>query len=276
MCTKARASGWSFRLVKEGEISSLSLFITLTYNTDHVPVTKRGFMSLDRDTFIENPNYEKQLKRWEQGKRKKKPKEEIFKSSHLTLFFKSLRKAGHKNVRYYAVGEYGGITWRPHYHIILFNTDIQAVLDHWKLGEVHFGTVSEASIGYTLKYISKTKKVPQHQNDDRVPEYSRMSKGIGANYLTDKMKEWHKKNLDERLYVPLEDGKKAPMPRYYKDRIYNKQERGHLKGVMEKLAYQKEMEERLLLGENYETIIADRVKNNKLKQSKNENNGKSI
>lgn len=274
MCSKARSSGWSFRLVKEGEKSTISLFLTLTYNTDHVPITKKGFMSLDRDQMIKNPKYQKQLKAWENGKRKRKPKETVFKSSDLTLFFKALRRAGNNNVRYYAVGEYGDTSWRPHYHIILFNVEIQQVINCWTKGEVHFGTVSEASIGYTLKYISKQKRVPQHQNDDRVPEYSRMSKGIGENYLTPEMIQWHKNNLDERLYIPLLDGKKAPMPRYYKDRIYNSQERGHLKGVMEKLALKKEEEERLLLGENYDTIIADRVKNNKLKQSKNQKNGK--
>lgn len=270
MCTKNRASGWSFRLVKEGERSSLSLFVTLTYNTDNVPITKKGYMSLDRDIIIPNPNYKKQLIAWENGKRKRKPKEQIRQGSDLTNFFKKLRKATkQKDIKYYAVGEYGSQTWRPHYHIILFNVDIQHVLNAWTKGEVHFGNVSEASIGYTLKYISKNKKVPQHANDDRVPEYSRMSKGLGSNYLTDDMKNWHKNNLNERLYIPLKDGKKAPMPRYYKERIYTKQERGHLKGVMEKLAYDRDQEERKLLGDQYEQIKIDRIKNNKLKQKQN-------
>lgn len=276
MCSKSRSSGWSFRLRKEGDTSSISLFVTLTYNTQSVPITKRGYMSLDRDQWVDNPKYEKQLKQYEAGKRKRKPKKKVFKSSHLTLFFKTLRNAGNKNLRYYAVGEYGGITFRPHYHIIMFNVEIQEVLNAWPHGEVHFGTVSEASIGYTLKYISKEKQIPQHQNDDRVREYSRMSKGIGANYLTDNMKQWHKNDLDHRLFIPLEDGKKAPMPRYYKERIYNKQELGHLKGVMEKLAFQKEKELRDLHGDNYDTFIAETVKSNKTKQKKNENNGTKI
>lgn len=268
MCTKARASGWSFRLVKEGERSSLSLFVTLTYNTDHVPITEKGFMSLDKDRKITNPKYEKQMEAFRNGKRKTEPKRIITEGSHLTKFFKRLRKKS-PNIRYYAVGEYGSKTWRPHYHIILFNADIQSVLDSWKLGEVHFGNVSEASIGYTLKYISKEGKVPQHKNDDRIPEYSRMSKGLGDNYITDKTRKWHLDDIEKRMYLPLQDGKKAPMARYYKDRIYNKQERGYLKGVMEKLALEMEEQERLHLGENYDHILAERVKINQLKMKKN-------
>jgi len=36
------------------------------------------------------------------------------------------------------------------------------------------------------------------------------------------MKKWHKSDLENRMYVNLEDGKKIAMPRYYKDKIYTK------------------------------------------------------
>lgn len=35
------------------------------------------------------------------------------------------------------------------------------------------------------------------------------------------MVKWHKTNPEERIYVPLKDGKKAPMPRYLKEKIYD-------------------------------------------------------
>jgi len=47
-CMKRRTSGWSYRLVKEGDRSKTALFITLTYNTDKVPITKKGYMNLDK------------------------------------------------------------------------------------------------------------------------------------------------------------------------------------------------------------------------------------
>lgn len=153
--------------------------------------------------------------------------------SDLQKFFKRLRKCHAKenpSIKYYAVGEYGGKTNRPHYHIVIFNANVDYfqrawALDNKKIGDIHVGTITEASIGYTLKYISKASKIPMHKNDDRQKEFSLMSKGLGTNYLTENMKAWHKANPENRVYVPLPDGKKAPLPRYYKQRIYDEYER---------------------------------------------------
>lgn len=262
-CIQRRASGWSYRLMKEGEVADLSLFVTLTYNTDNVPITKRGFMSLDRDKKV-----------WSKKKNKM-----VFKGSHLTNFFKKLRKLTGKSIRYYAVGEYGGKTYRPHYHIILYNAEIQNVIDAWTndnghpLGDCHFGTVEGASIGYVLKYITKHKQIPLHDNDDRVPEYCRMSKGLGANYINDKTLQWHKADLENRQYMPLEDGKKCSMPRYYKQRIYTSQEAGYLKGSAERFKAKKEQEERQELADQYDHVIQQRKVDNwrKLKDKRQKN-----
>lgn len=105
----------------------------------------------------------------------------------IQLFLKRLRKAheSHRGqmqpIKYYAVGEYGGITGRPHYHIILFNADIELIQDAWQNGQVHYGKVSGASVGYTLKYMTKPSRIPMHRNDDRTKEFSLMSKGLGKN-----------------------------------------------------------------------------------------------
>jgi hypothetical protein len=184
--------------MKEAEISISAFFITLTYNTDHVPITQNGFMGLCKQD--------------------------------LQKYLKRLRKLNTQKLKYYAVGEYGGKTMRPHYHIIMFNAEETTISQAWKLegteiGEVHIGQVSEASVGYTLKYVSKDKKVPVHKNDDRLPEFSLMSKKMGSSYLTQKMVKWHKKDLLNRMYCNLKDGKKIAMPRYYKDKLYTKHQR---------------------------------------------------
>ena len=59
-------------------------YITLTYNDDHLPAN--GSLQ-PRD---------------------------------LQLFWKRLRKARTPGIRYYACGEYGDQTARPHYHAIIF------------------------------------------------------------------------------------------------------------------------------------------------------------
>lgn len=140
-------------------------------------------------------------------------------------FMKRLRKHHTEKLVYYAAGEYGGDTKRPHYHIILFNANTDTVNKAWKLGHIHFGEVTEASVGYCLKYISKTGTIPEHARDDREKEFQLMSKGIGKNYLTQAMRKWHKADLVNRYFIPLKDGKKIAMPRYYKDKLYTQHQK---------------------------------------------------
>lgn len=196
-CSARRASQWSFRLMQQEKISINAQFITLTYATQHVPITKNGRLTVCKND--------------------------------IQLFFKRLRKA-HELVKdydvetypikYYCVAEYGSKTSRPHYHIIMFNARTELIQKAWNLGEVHYGTVNGASIGYTLKYISKPKTAGKEQGDDRNREFCLMSKGLGKNYLTPKMVKWHMADMYQRLYCNLPDGKKVSMPRYYKDKCY--------------------------------------------------------
>lgn len=149
------------------------------------------------------------------------------------LFFKRLRKIqasqsfsnlSQRTIKYYLAGEYGGKGGRPHYHIILFNADTRFIERAWKLGAIHYGDsargVTEASIGYCLKYISKKTFVHKHNNDDRRREFGLQSKGIGSSYLTKAMRAWHTADLENRMYVNIEGGKKATMARYYKNKLY--------------------------------------------------------
>lgn len=46
--------------------------------------------------------------------------------------------------------------------------------------------------------------------------------------MTDAMVKWHKSDLENRMYLNLEDGRKIAMPRYYKDKIYSDVERAKI------------------------------------------------
>lgn len=199
-CKARRISGWSFRLQKELLVSNSALFVTLTY--DKPPLTTKNFMNLEK--------------------------------VHLQNFFRYLRRDGQK-VKYYACGEYGTATMRPHYHIILFNTTPEMVEKHWSHGHVHFGTVTGASIGYCLKYMAKPSKIPLHHNDDRTKEFALMSKKLGANYLTPAMKAWHLADLKNRCYATINEIK-ISLPRYYKDKIYSLLEKQIIARHMENTA----------------------------------------
>jgi hypothetical protein len=151
-CYKARVSAWSFRLVQEAKISSSAYMLTLTYDDHNIPYSPNGLCTtVKRD---------------------------------VQLFIKRLRKAhvGNSTLKYYCVGEYGGATQRPHYHILMFNAVIELIQPAWKLGIVHYGDdrgVCEAAAGYCLKYMDKSSSVGKHHLDDRQKEFALMSKGLG-------------------------------------------------------------------------------------------------
>jgi len=247
-CMKRRTSGWSYRLVKEGERSKSALFVTLTYDTNYVPITEKGFMNLDK--------------------------------TDVQKFFKRLRKLSNQKLKYYVCGEYGTKKMRPHYHIILFNANQEMIYKAWMLnnkpiGSIYIGQVTDASIGYTLKYMTKKGKIPLHFNDDRQKEFSLMSKKMGDNYITPKMIKWHKEDLEKRMYVNLKDNKKIAMPRYYKDKIYNELEKQKISEYLLKITEQETIKLQEELGEQYEKILVERHINQFSKMYKDAEKGRN-
>lgn len=196
-CIARRVSSWSFRLMQEEKVSSFAQFLTMTYAQTTLPFSANFLPTLSK--------------------------------RDVQLFIKRLRKRMGENairIKYYAVGEYGGKTFRPHYHIIMFNHDLDAIQPAWGLGHVYYGTVSGASVGYTLKYMSKQKKkFRRSPDDDRVPEFALMSKGLGISYLNETMVEWHTTDYINRMYCTVSGGIKIAMPRYYKEKIYFEEEK---------------------------------------------------
>lgn len=210
-CLTRRASIWGFRLRKQEELSSSAFFVTLTYDNDHLQlcdvtynkdktevlggisrITPKGFMTLQKKDF----------------------------QNFMKLLRNNLNKQGYdKKISYYACGEYGGKYRRPHYHAIIFNAPERAIHDAWTHGTCFIGTVTGASISYTVKYINKGTWKPLHKNDDRNPEFALMSKRMGANYLTPRTVDFHRSDLS-KAFVTLPDGIKMALPRYYKDKLF--------------------------------------------------------
>lgn len=114
----------------------------------------------------------------------------------LTLFIKRYReRLGHK-IRYYAIGEYGDETWRPHYHLCIFSEeriercyrscedmrkrghctgDCIASLS-WNKGNVSVTPkISEELAGYITGYIKK--KATKDRRINRPNEYATHSRG---------------------------------------------------------------------------------------------------
>lgn len=151
---------WGTRILLESYFYSHCTFGTLTYDDDHVPVAD-GMQMLwkpDIEAFIQKMRY---------------------------------RTRHHRPLRYFIVGEYGNDTWRPHYHFIFFGLDVfqteEAVVRAWTDDEgkpIGFHQVSELNFDralYTAQYCLKKMTKPDDEKlMGRLPEFSRMSKGIGT------------------------------------------------------------------------------------------------
>lgn len=144
------------------------------------------------------------------------------------LFMKRLRKEYvPERLRYFAVGEYGDISFRPHYHVCLFGVapiEGEVVARAWRHGFVHMGELNHNSAQYCAGYVTKKMtKADDGRLDGRFPEFSRMSlrPGIGRLALDQIAEQFFKdrgsKGLLSDMDVPREvriEGKKYPLCRY--------------------------------------------------------------
>lgn len=150
----------------------------------------------------------------------------------IQLFFKRLRKTlaigksqsnnylPDQPIRYICVGEYGELRQRPHYHLLLFNApDNKTIEQTWNMGRVSSTPITTARIRYVFKYISKPK---QGLSFGRTKEFQLTSKGIGANYLTPRMIEYHNRAI-ENCYITKPDGFTLSIPKYYKNKLYTEE-----------------------------------------------------
>lgn len=201
-CKKRRAKHWAFRLDQETKVSTSTVFLTLTYADE--PLTPSGNPTLIKADFQK--------------------------------FMKKLRHKA-EGIKYYMCGEYGSKTMRPHYHAIIFNlpyamtVNSQYLVDLWQHGHVHFGTGQTASYYYVANYMDK--QTPHALMPDQQPQYSAMSKNLGINFLSDQKVKYYKNRL--LGYVLSQNGQKISMPRYYKDKLYTKEERKMIAEHYEKL-----------------------------------------
>jgi len=211
-CRLDRAAEWQTRLIHESKMHPLNCFLTCTYDDKHLP----------RD-----------------GSLNKK---------HFQDFLKRLRKHTNGGIRFFACGEYGDSTRRPHYHAIIFGYDFpdkrkyskgskgdylyksQTLDTLWTHGNCLIGSVSPDSCGYVARYIMK--KVRGQMADEHyttvntqtgeihklLPEYIHMSTrpAIGLTFY-----EAFKDEIIESDFV-LVKGKKRKTPRYYDKQLEKK------------------------------------------------------
>lgn len=144
-CLVNRKRVWVARLQLELLTWPTHCFLTLTYDNEHLPA----------DGSVHKEDLQKWLKR--------------------------LRIKVHpRNLRYFAVGEYGDQTMRPHYHAIVFGVgpaEEELLKATWTAGAIHIGTAEEKSLSYVCGYV--TKKMGKRTDPrlmGRNPEFCLMSR----------------------------------------------------------------------------------------------------
>lgn len=190
-CLRRRQQEWLVRLIKHQEKSWYSCFVTLTYDDEHLP---EGMNVNKKDV----QDYHKRLRAL-------------------------LGEERSKEFKYYLVSEYGSDTLRPHYHAVYFGVDqrdADTIQRAWQNGFVKVDAVTEGRIAYVTGYVIEKLFTPP----DRIPVFNLISKNLGKCYL-DGNANWHSDApILERTFIP-HHGKKMVMPRYYKERLYNRGQR---------------------------------------------------
>lgn len=207
-CRLERSRQWAVRCVHEAKQFKESSFITLTYSDDFLP-ENRSLVKRD-----------------------------------LQLFFKRLRKEfGEKRIRYFACGEYGPQTLRPHYHAIIFGEGFkdrkkitrltsqgisqfyvsELLTKVWPFGIASCGDFSFEAAAYCARYCLKKvygakESYEVYVRTGREPEFVLMSRrpGIGSKWF-DKFGMSDVYPLDR----VLSRGRLAKPPRYY-DKLLEK------------------------------------------------------
>lgn len=156
------------------------------------------------------------------------PKDGCVLKRHMQLFLKRLRKAVvPRKLRYYAVGEYGDATKRPHYHAIVFGlypTEEEVVRKCWPFGFVKCGTAEARSMSYVASYVmKKATKDGAPMLGGRSPEFCLMSRkpGLGTSALDEMVKSYMSESGEAKLKsegYPVSrfrsSGKMYPLGRY--------------------------------------------------------------
>ena len=191
------------RIMHSAEYYDKKCFLTLTYDQDHVPMTKDGLSTL-----------------------KKKEAQDFMKRFR--------RHIEPDEIKYFMCGEYGDTTYRPHYHVILLGVDMfdKRIFEivrrftsenwckckAWNKGQCTIASFNEARAAYVAKYCLKkwSGKGSKEYYQGREPEFCLSSQGLGLVWLED-----HKELVKKEGFVRL-GKKRVPLPRYYEEKLFPK------------------------------------------------------
>lgn len=224
-CKLTSRSSWANRMEMELPYHKNAWFLTLTYDDENIPY-RWTWNNMTGEIVTENYS---------------------LRYDDIKSFWKRLRRYidYHKlgdstKLKYFASGEYGGTTHRPHYHAIVYDLPIKTedlkeykrkkgavyyncewIEKVWGMGYVVISAATWNSMSYTAGYTAK--KIYGKEGKEFyeglgiMPEDCWMSTnpGIGAKYFYDHMNEIYDKDQ-----IQLKNGKVCKPPRYF-DKLFD-------------------------------------------------------
>lgn len=236
-CRLEYSRQWANRCMLELQYHESAYFVTLTYDDYHVPIS-----------YYADPDTGEAMPSMSLCKR------------DLQLFLKRLRKRFEgQRIRFFACGEYGPSTWRPHYHLIIFGLKLpdlvpigeirgnryytsQILQSVWsagvevpsligdkpaysgkmQIGHISITDVTWETCAYTARYITKKLNGPEAQfytDFALAPPFVDMSRRPGI------ARQWYDDHPDYNTYdyinVSTPTGGYKFRPPHYYDKLYD-------------------------------------------------------
>ena len=228
-CINRKMQSNEMKCKLESQSAVYSMFVTLTYNDDNIPLLRPQKLSQDVCCCDVTERF--------QGK----PESELSVVSHLShedltalldkfnlngcipylcksdlqKFIKRFRfqanKLYNEKVRYYAVGEYGPVHYRPHFHVIFFFQSRQLAEDFgkilrkvWKYGYFDYSLSEGSCAQYTTSYVNSYLCVPSLLKAAEIRPFSAHSFYLGMGHFENRRKEIYE--------IPFRDVVKQVLP----------------------------------------------------------------
>lgn len=224
-CRIEQSRQWANRMELELAYHKDSWFVTLTYDDEHL---RQGY-NVNPETgeliIINNTLFKKDL-------------QDFWKRLRQNIDRKG--RGDSKKLMYYACGEYGSQTHRPHYHAIVYDLPIKPdelkelkrergftyydcpwLQKVWGKGYIIVCGVSWETCAYVARYVTKKRKgkgaKEWYESMAIQPEFVCMSlkPAIGQRYY-----EEHKEEIYPKDSIQLANGKRCKPPRYF-DKKYD-------------------------------------------------------
>jgi len=238
-CRLERSRQWGVRIMNEAQLYQDNMFITLTYDDDHLPI----------DESINVNHFQTFMKKYRNSLNTRVYNLHTGRNNNITLI--------KDRIRFFHCGEYGEDDRRPHYHAIIFNHQFgdltkwkenlflsEKLKSIWQNGFISIGNVTIERAQYVAKYIIKKitgKHAQEHYSHitrygeevSLTPEYITMSRrpGIGSRCY-DKYQD----DIFPSNFITFK-GVKMSAPKYYSNKL--KEDNPH---EYEKLIRRKKLE----------------------------------